>query len=392
MDFTSIAYDGSTAGVTLRGMGLVEGQGTIYTFGSVSVTDLTAFDGPNVYGGFLHDNDAANLTLPTNGAFYGSATVTTAGGTSAPFTVGYTGLASVAASGTPANAVLASANPGQVVTVQGCGPHLGTDLLWEYMDGNGTQAHQLLNPQFVNAEGTEAQFTVPLVNNGARRASGRGHVGRDTAGGPGGGQLQHLLDRRGAVAGPRVPGRERYDVPLRRRTAVDANFNDGPDVFGDFLHDNDAANLGLPVGGFGTYSVTTAGGTSAPQTWNVLYPGLGDLRDLSRATAAGELWVATLAGELRRVIDHGPDVGYVLPLPGGASSGVGLVRLPEALNLRGGTSPRERCWWPTGTPSPIRSTQSIPPRAWSLDVAPGHQPRPGGPDLQPDQQPAVPVE
>ena len=57
---------------------------------------------------------------------------------------------------------------------------------------------------------------------------------------------------------------------------VDANFNDGPDVFGGFLHDNDAVNLGLPVGGFGTYSVTTAGGTSA-QTWNVLYPGLGDL-------------------------------------------------------------------------------------------------------------------
>ena len=73
----------------------------------------------------------------------------------------------MAASGTPANAALPSANPGQVVTVQGSGLHLGTDLLWEYTDGNGTQAHQLLNPQFVNAEGTEAQFTVPLVNNGA---------------------------------------------------------------------------------------------------------------------------------------------------------------------------------------------------------------------------------
>src|SRR5262249_43960962 len=117
VDFTSVASDGSTAQVQLRGEGFVEDAGSAYRFGATTVVDTSASSGPDVFGGFVHDNDAVNLTLTLTGDWAGAVTVTTAGGTRAPFTAGLSGISSAAPSGTPADAAQASANPGQAVTL-----------------------------------------------------------------------------------------------------------------------------------------------------------------------------------------------------------------------------------------------------------------------------------
>ena len=146
-DFRSIAADRSTASVRLQGLGFIEGNETTYTFGEVSVIDRSLTGGPNSGWFFTHDNDGVDLTLPTGGDnFHGAVTVTTAGGTSAPWSVGFTELVSTAMNGTPADGNEASANAGQVVNILGTGLHAGTDILGRYVDSNGTNITQLLNP------------------------------------------------------------------------------------------------------------------------------------------------------------------------------------------------------------------------------------------------------
>ena len=68
------------------GLGFIEGNGSAYTFDGVSVVDTSASTGPdvyyNTYNGYL-PNGLVYLAPPISGA--GALTVTTAGGTSAPF-------------------------------------------------------------------------------------------------------------------------------------------------------------------------------------------------------------------------------------------------------------------------------------------------------------------
>ena len=105
VDFTSVAADGTTAGVRLRGTGFVEGLNSKYLFGDTTMLDASpSSSGVDVFGGYLHENDAVNLTVDTTGAYQGAVRVTTNGGTSAAYSVGFTELTSVAASGTPASA------------------------------------------------------------------------------------------------------------------------------------------------------------------------------------------------------------------------------------------------------------------------------------------------
>ena len=85
-------------------------------------------DGVDVYG----NNDIVGLTVSLDDGMFGAVTVRTAGGTSAPLSVGLAGLSGTALSGTPADAGQASANPGQVVTLTGTGLTTGTDVLLRY--------------------------------------------------------------------------------------------------------------------------------------------------------------------------------------------------------------------------------------------------------------------
>ena len=117
-DFQSVASDWLQRRAQIRGRGFIKGAGT-YTFGTTSVVDTSINSGPDViydYGdGNDRTNGQVNLTVPLAGNPYGTITVTTAGGTSAPYTVGLTAIQLTAASGTPADTTQASANPGQVV-------------------------------------------------------------------------------------------------------------------------------------------------------------------------------------------------------------------------------------------------------------------------------------
>ncbi|MEQ1654084.1 MAG: Ig-like domain-containing protein, partial [Nitrospira sp.] len=157
---TDLTFVNATqANFTLSGSGFIEGNGTQYQVGAVSITDFAPASGPDVFS----TNTRANLNgLVFTTDLFGAVTVTTAGGTSAPFSVGYTELASVALSGTAAQAGQASANPGQVVIIRGTGLSLSTDLVARYVaDNTGVAAVENLNPFYVNATGTEAQVQLP---------------------------------------------------------------------------------------------------------------------------------------------------------------------------------------------------------------------------------------
>ena len=336
VDLQSIANNRSVANVRLRGSGFIEGNETTYRFGDVSVVDISPSSGVNSGWFFSHENDGADVVVPTTeDNFHGAVTVTTAGGTSAPWSVGFTELQGVALSGTPADAGEASANAGQVVTIVGTGLHTGTDIIGRYVDSNGTQITQLLNPFHANLEGTTASFQLPNVYNGAFQwhllGAAEGHLLQvvptldswDVLGNNGRGRLRGT----GLVENDAVysfGGAETVDPDPANRT----------DVRWMFAHDNDGVDLDVPVSGLGVAQVTTAGGTSNTIPWNGIYPGLGDLRDVG--FDGTHVWVGTRAGQLRRVsASTGELVGAEIPLPDGGSNGVGLQVLGSAMVLNG---------------------------------------------------------
>src|SRR5262249_39814339 len=112
-------------------------------------------------------NSSVSLTVPlVNGAF-GPISVKTAGGVSAPFSLGLTGITGTALSGTPTDGTLASANPGQAVTLQGSGPSTSSDILLRYVDSAGTVRMVDLNPTAAASDGSSATLVVPTYANGA---------------------------------------------------------------------------------------------------------------------------------------------------------------------------------------------------------------------------------
>ena len=104
---------------------------------------------------------------------------------------------------------------------------------------------------------------------------------------------------------------------LGNGSVTDTNVSGGPDVRYLFAHENDGVDLNLPVHGFGQFTMTTAGGSSAPVSTNSLYPGLGDLRDI--AFDGTDLWLARQSGELRRIdLATGATLATFSLPPGGA--------------------------------------------------------------------------
>jgi hypothetical protein len=339
VDVTSVAGNGSTANVTVTGAGFVEGDNTVYRFGEVTVVDLSDASTPDVGFG----NDDATLTLPLTAEAFGTVTVRTSGGTSAPFVVNVTAVESVALSGTPANAAAPSANPGQTVTVRGTGLRTTTDIVVGWTDSSGSEQATLVNPSFAAADGTEARFVVPDFSNGVFPVW--------IAGAATGAAIQVVpVVASAAVAGTGTPtvrlqgsGFVEGDGSVYTMGGVtlpDTSVSAGPNVISVNFVENKAVDLTPPVSGFGTVTVTTAGGTSAPIPWDVLAPGQGDLVDIAFAAAAGEILVASsgTGAAIHRVDPATAALLGSFAIPGGNSTSLGLQILPAAIPSLGGSA------------------------------------------------------
>src|SRR5262249_47609197 len=115
-------------------------------------------------------------------------------------------------------------------------------------------------------------------------------------------------------------------------TVTDTSVSTGPNVFSGVAFDNDAVNLTLPVAGPGTLTVTTAGGTAAPISWNVASPALpSNSRLVDVASNGTTLWVGNdSTGKIHRINPAtGAELGsFTIPVQN--SGNLGLQILPAA--------------------------------------------------------------
>ncbi len=358
VDFNYTPGDGSYANVRLRGRGFVEGNGSIYRFGSVDVTDNSPGAGPNAGGFFAYDNDGVDLAVPLGADnYHGPISVTTAGGTSAPFTVGFTNVTGAALSGTPTNAGLASANPGQAVTITGTGLTTATDFIGQYIDGNGSLRTVILNPAFANAAGTSATLIVPTVFNGAFALHA---IGSTTA---------PVLQIVPTLAGVDVTGyngaRWRglgfvegngtvYSFGGSTTTDTSIATDGGANAGGFYAVDNDGADVVMPAGGLGNglATIKTSGGTSAGVPWRAINVGLNtNLWDVALEPVSGNLFVATTT-EIKRI---NPATGATIStfgLPIQASNNIGLQVVPSDFTLNATLVPAGSLLVTNGAPDP----------------------------------------
>ena len=292
----SVSSDGTSANVTLHGLGFIEANNSQYNFGTTTVTDTDPSSGPDVYSSSLA-NDTVNLTVPLSAGAFGPITVTTAGGTSLPLTLALSGITGTALSGTPANASIASANPGQAVTLTGSGLSTSTGIIASYTNSGGTVSTVLLSPATAALNGTSATLIVPNYFNGVTTLSVLGSSSAPTL------QIVPVL------SGYSVDGTDTlrlYGLGLQEGSAAntvtynfaggsisDTSGSGGPDVYNN-SPDNSAVYLPAePVHGFGPVTTTTAGGTSAPLTLNEFQTGDGYIRDIAAVPGQpNELWVA----------------------------------------------------------------------------------------------------
>ncbi|MGH7894003.1 MAG: hypothetical protein ACREQL_04995, partial [Candidatus Binatia bacterium] len=168
VDLTSSVYDDG-ANLSLTGSGFVEGAQDLLLGtgpGTALVSDLWNSAGPDTFATPSPTNGGANIGLPVAPPF-GPFVVRTLGGSSTPFSVGFSGFApgTVAERGTPADPGLASANARQAITLQGSGFDLATDVVFVIQtstfgdeDVRGTR---VVNPTAVAPDGTSLTLLVP---------------------------------------------------------------------------------------------------------------------------------------------------------------------------------------------------------------------------------------
>ena len=206
-------------------------------------------------------------------------------------------MTGTALSGTAADAGVASANPGQAVTLSGSGLSTSTGVILAYTNSNGTAQTVLLRPSAAAADGTSATLIVPLYANGVATLSVLGAATRPRL------QIVPLLTSYN-VSGSTlqlfgaglVEGASSYT--LGGATVSDTAVNAGPDVFSasnptlNQFADNVAVNISGAPFGLGTATVITAGGTSAPLAFNVFNPAVSTLGDVAADPATGSVWVS----------------------------------------------------------------------------------------------------
>ncbi|HEY0806863.1 MAG TPA: hypothetical protein VGD84_17455, partial [Pseudonocardiaceae bacterium] len=368
----------TSATITLQGAGFIEGNGSAYQFGSTVVQDSSVSAGPDVLDYNYYQNGLpyyvttpngyAIITVPLTAGAFGPITVTTAGGTSLPFSVNVTAITGTALSGTPANAALASANPGQAVSLTGSGLTTATGVILSYTDSGGTPQYVVLNPTTVSADGTTASLVIPAYANGIARLSVFGAanplalqiVPTLTGFAISGGTLQ-------LFGGGFVEAASTYRLP--GATVTDTAVGSGPDVFNSYnaalgqYVDNAGVNIAEPQHGLGTATVTTAGGTSTPLALNVFNPGQGQLGDVAYDPASGKLWVAdnNNPAKLDLVDPASGQIGRSITLTSGFGTPylfglAGLDVLPTAMSLGGTTVPAGSLLVFNGYPNPDQVT------------------------------------
>src|SRR5262249_4768452 len=128
-------------------------------------------------------------------------------------------------------------------------------------------------------------------------------------------------------------------------TVIDSSTDGTIDVFSVIGgSDNNAVTLSLPVAGFGSIQVTTAGGTSAPVKWNVRNGARAStVVDVAYNAAANEVLVASSGtGRIHRIQPGtGVDIGsYNIPVQN--SGIVGLDILAGGLTLHDSASNTDR--------------------------------------------------
>ncbi|WP_367154929.1 choice-of-anchor D domain-containing protein [Methylomonas sp. HYX-M1] len=315
-----IGINGSSMQIYLYGSGFVEGANNAYRFGadadSTVIYDPGTGTGPDVqliYNATLNQyvNGRVYMTVPITAGTFGPIGVVSAGGSSAAFNVDLAGISGTAASGTPADAGKASANPGQSFTLSGSGFTGTSDVLLTYTDYDGNEKTVRIRPDSVADGAGSASFTAPLDANGVVKVR---MLGSDTTLEL---QIVPLLDSfdyNGSLllyGAGFVEGGTQYAVG--GVTVDDTATGDGVDV--SYYYDNNRSTYvyngyavldtaDLDHNGFGSVAVTTAGGTSAGLALNLLKvtvagTNLGDVA----VNAAGELWVSDYSnpGHLLRI-------------------------------------------------------------------------------------------
>ena len=304
----SVAADGRSAVVLLEGSGFVEGAFSQYRFGNTHQVDSGPGGGANVgahtsaTSGYFPNGGVA-VTVPLVDGAFGPLSVTTAGGTSAPFIASLAGISAVAASGVPADLAQASANPGQTVTLQGAGLTAASTVLLRWVDVAGVEKLSILTPSSAAPDGSSATVTVPTHANGAFRLQLFGSATQPML------QIVPTLaslatdtsffsaDRTRLAGSGLVEGAStfRFAGNVSTGSADVSNANRGALIEG----------AALPHHGAGLVTVTTAGGTSAGLAWNrmrVNAPASG-FGDMAIDPVSGALWVSDTAspGHLLRV-------------------------------------------------------------------------------------------
>ena len=151
LPYPGISYDGHVS-LTLSGSGFAEGLTSVHV-GGTAIDDTSRSTGTDVSG-----NGHLSVQLPADPPT-GPISVTTVGGASAPYAIALTGIAGTATSGTPADPAVASANPGDTLTLSGTNLSTDTWVIFQTVDNGGTVA---VHPNSVAADGTSATVTVPL--------------------------------------------------------------------------------------------------------------------------------------------------------------------------------------------------------------------------------------
>ena len=333
---------------SLTGTGFIEGAGTQYTFGSQSVIDVNA---SSATGDVFSSNTRSNVNLPYGEDLFGLVTVTTEGGTSAPFSIGLTQIDSVAFSGTPADSSEASANADQAVSIIGSSLSTTTDFVVRYFDVSGNLRNVLLNPVSASADGTQATLELPAF---ANSAFGLQAVGTSA---------QPLLQI--------VPTLSTIDVAGNDFIRIDGSGlveGDGAyDFSGTVVTDPDASGTNVNVFtsstrvdlspatnfGAGDLTLTTAGGTSAALPYNFTNLNLGTLLAVEQGDN-GESFV--IAGSRVQRVDAN---GLLLQTYNNISTGFGgLSRITEELILRNSSDSTE-VTLPVGTLLVLKTDDSV---------------------------------
>ncbi|MFN7627188.1 MAG: hypothetical protein ACK5PZ_10180, partial [Pirellula sp.] len=142
--------------LSLFGTGFVEG-GTQIRYAGQEVVDLSNAAFPTeVYS--YHDELS---TIVPSWASSGPISVRTIGGTSDNFNIRLDSIVATATSGTPKNAAIASANPGQSIRLTGAQFNMSTEVVFRLKQNDGTIYEYIVKPSYVTDDRTQLDVIVP---------------------------------------------------------------------------------------------------------------------------------------------------------------------------------------------------------------------------------------